>query len=313
MAPVVYVVIPVQDRIDFLGAALASVREQTVTDLEVIVVDSGSTQDVGSFVRHIQRSDSRFRFIRSDVRLGSADARNLGLQEVRAPYIAHLDSDDIMRANRLSLQLAVMAATDVECVAGCMLGMNVAGLRPTPGAQLGSPDKGTPLSDLQVRWWFPFVMPSMSSTLMMRTSTLRDVGGFATDHSTCDDYPTMERMLDRGKVVRIGEFVTCYRHHDRQISTSRNIEQQVQLSLLRQRIMASRVGFDVPLGTVMALTLAGVPESTREKYRASACSLLDALFDKFLLDHQPTDAELEWIIKDHAERRGKLLKEPAQS
>ena len=206
-----------------------------------------------------------------------------------------------------------MATSDVECVAGCMLVMNGAGLRPSRSVQSGSPEKGRPLSDLQVRWRFPFVMPSLSSTLMMRTRTFRNIGGFATDHSKCDDYPTMARILDHGKVVRIADFVTVYRRHDRQISTLHNIEQQVQLSLLRQRIMETRLGFDVPLGTVMALTLAGLAESSLEKYRAPARSLLDALLDRFLSDHQPSDAEREWITKDHAERRGKLLEEPAQS
>ena len=307
--PLVSVIIPVQDRIDFLGAALASVRNQTVHDLEVIIVDAGSTQDVGGFVRHIQRTDSRFRFVRSDARLSAAEARNLGLQQVRAPYVAHHDSDDIMQPMRLHQQLSAFDAPDLECVAGCMLGMSAAGLRLSTMASQGTTDAATAMTDLEVRWRFPFLMPSMTSTLMMRTQTLRDMGGFSTNYTTCDDYVTMATLLDRGRVVRIGEYVTKYRQHDRQISTSRNIEQQVQLSLLRQRIIASRVSAKVALGPVMTLTLPNLPESTTHRYHCEALSLLDALLESFLDEHQPREQDQKWILHDYRQRRHALMQQ----
>jgi len=165
------------------------------------------------------------------------------------------------------------------------------------------------MSDLQIRWRFPFLMPGTSSTLTMRTDALREIGGFMTDHATCDDYTTMAQILDRGKVVRIAEFVTAYRHHDHQISRSRSLEQQVQLSLLRQRIIGSRVGSDVQLGPVMSLTLAGLPAATHERYRLEALSLLDRLLERFLSDNAPLGQDKEWILMDHAGRRDRLLGE----
>ncbi len=307
--PAVSVIIPVQDRIEYLGAALASVRNQTFTDIEVIVVDAGSLQDVSGFVNQIQLLDRRFRLLRSDQRIGSAEARNLGLQEARAAFVAHHDSDDVMLSDRLATQLKAFSEADINCVAGCMLGINADGLRVTSDNPRRRHDIGIPMSDPMIRWRFPFQMPGLSSSLIMRTQAIRDIGGFVTDHPTCDDYATMSLLIERGKVIRIAEFVTEYRNHGHQISQSRSAEQQVQLSLLRQRIIASRIGSEVPLGPVMALALPGLPAATRDRYRHEAVSLLDLLLERFLAAHAPLGRDREWILHDYAARREQLVTE----
>ena len=102
--PIVSVIIPTYNRARMLGEAIESVRAQAVHDVEIIVVDSHSTDGTADVIRragpgivHLQQE-----------RLGVAAARNLGIQHASAPYIALLDSDDRWLPGKLERQLAFL-------------------------------------------------------------------------------------------------------------------------------------------------------------------------------------------------------------
>ena len=115
MTPRVAVVIPVWDAyVGFLGEALASVRDQAV-EAEVIVVDNASTEPVAAA--------EGARVVRSDARLSTGAARNLGLESVTAPLVVFLDADDLMRPGALT----TMAASSIKKIAVVVRFGNVAG------------------------------------------------------------------------------------------------------------------------------------------------------------------------------------------
>jgi len=89
--PLFSVVIPVYNRAGVLGIALTSVRAQSCSDFEVIVVDDGSSDDPARVVAEID--DPRIRIVHQENR-GASVARNLGIDLARGRYVAFLDSDD---------------------------------------------------------------------------------------------------------------------------------------------------------------------------------------------------------------------------
>lgn len=97
--PLFSVVIPTHNRPDELVEAVDSVLAQTVQDIEIIVVDDGSTVPVGSF------DDPRVRVVRRDRPGGPAVARNEGVALAHGRYLAFLDDDDWYRADRLQVAL----------------------------------------------------------------------------------------------------------------------------------------------------------------------------------------------------------------
>ena len=89
--PAISVVIPLYNKVKYIRRALDSVLNQTSADLEVIVVDDGSTDGGGHVV--LRQHDGRVRLIRQGNK-GVSVARNRGVSEARADLIAFLDADD---------------------------------------------------------------------------------------------------------------------------------------------------------------------------------------------------------------------------
>lgn len=106
--PLVSVVIPTRDRPALLARAIASVQAQTVSDLEVIVVDDGSTTDVSTVAP--AAGDLRLRYRRHPAPRGAAAARNTGLAAARGAFVAFLDDDDVWLPEKIERQLACFAA-----------------------------------------------------------------------------------------------------------------------------------------------------------------------------------------------------------
>lgn len=91
--PVLSVIIPVYNTGTFLPRCLDSVLHQTLTDLEVLCVDSNSTDNSLEILRRYARQDSRVRVLQQPVQ-GQSAARNMGLDYATGQYIGFVDSDD---------------------------------------------------------------------------------------------------------------------------------------------------------------------------------------------------------------------------
>jgi glycosyltransferase involved in cell wall biosynthesis len=104
----VSVILPTFNRTRSLAAAMMSVLTQSYEDLELIVVDDGSVEDVESLVRGI--GDARVKYIRRNRNGGAAAARNTGLGCATGNYIAFQDSDDLWLPGKLSRQLELFSS-----------------------------------------------------------------------------------------------------------------------------------------------------------------------------------------------------------
>jgi len=103
--PHVSVILPTYNRSSTLREAMESVLEQTYEDLELIVVDDGSTDDTMDVVQSVR--DPRVRYIRLAENRGVSHARNVGLAHARGVWVAFQDSDDLWRPAKLEHQMDV--------------------------------------------------------------------------------------------------------------------------------------------------------------------------------------------------------------
>lgn len=105
--PSVSVIIPTFNRGRFIGGAVRSVLAQTYGDLEVVVVDDGSTDDTRAVIESI--ADPRLRYIHQGNQ-GRSHARNVALGVARGRYITFLDSDDLYLPGKVEIQVRYLEA-----------------------------------------------------------------------------------------------------------------------------------------------------------------------------------------------------------
>lgn len=120
--PLVSVIVPAHNAASHLADALESLRTQTLSDIEVLVIDDGSTDATGSIAQSYAARDSRFRVFRHDPASGRPGcARNIGLDAARGTHIALLDADDVCVPTRLELSLNAVRATGASVAFGDFL------------------------------------------------------------------------------------------------------------------------------------------------------------------------------------------------
>jgi len=105
LSPRLSVVVPNFNTAPFVIEAIESILRQTIVDLEVIVVDDGSTDD--SIDRIVALNDHRITLV-AQANRGLAGARNTGIILARAPLIGFCDSDDVWYENKAEMQIAVL-------------------------------------------------------------------------------------------------------------------------------------------------------------------------------------------------------------
>src|SRR3954470_16999186 len=103
MKPRVSVVMATYNYAHYLPGALDSALAQTAGDLEVIVVDDGSTDNTPDVVGPYL-ADARVRYVRT-ANQGQPAAENVGIRLSRAPFVAFLDADDLWLPHKLEKQL----------------------------------------------------------------------------------------------------------------------------------------------------------------------------------------------------------------
>ena len=108
-APLVSVIMTTYNRAAMLPRAIESILNQTMSDLEFIVVDDGSTDDTMSVLAKYQRQDSRIVLLQQS-NSGLSAARNLGIQRACGKYITLLDDDDYCRPDRVKVQTDFLEA-----------------------------------------------------------------------------------------------------------------------------------------------------------------------------------------------------------
>lgn len=117
--PLLSIVIPTRDRHHLLPRAVKSALEQTLEDLEVIVVDDASAQPV-QLPEHPQ-----LRVIRLSASRGGAGARNVGTEAARGQWIAYLDDDDRLLPHMATVSLEALNQTALPAPLGVISGIDV--------------------------------------------------------------------------------------------------------------------------------------------------------------------------------------------
>ena len=102
----VSVIIPTYNRGKLIANSIKSILNQTYKNLEIIIVDDGSTDNTKEEVSKLK--NEKIRYIKLEKNTGASNARNVGIKNSNSRYISFQDSDDIMYPNKLEIQIKNM-------------------------------------------------------------------------------------------------------------------------------------------------------------------------------------------------------------
>ena len=117
MNPLISVIVPVYNAERYLADCLESLIRQTHRELEILVIDDGSTDGSAALCERFAGQDGRIRLLRKE-NSGVSSARNLGLDEAQGEYVAFVDADDWILPEMLETQLIQLTREGGDMILG---------------------------------------------------------------------------------------------------------------------------------------------------------------------------------------------------
>ncbi len=209
-APLVSVVIPCYNAASTIERTLASVRAQTHGNLEILVVDDGSTDATADIVEALVEADGRIRLFRQP-NAGVAAARNRAMEEAEGAYLAPIDADDTWLPDKIALQVARMEELGPACglVYGWWIGID--GRDRIAGAAFPWGLEGAVAEALT---YINFI--GNASVPLFRREAIEAVGGYdpsfrTRDGEGCEDWDLCLRVAERYRVGLARAYLAAYR------------------------------------------------------------------------------------------------------
>ncbi len=208
MNPLVSVIIPTYNRLEFLKEAIASVQRQTYAPLEIIVVDDGSNDKTEEKIPYLFPSIT---FLRQSHQ-GVSAARNKGIKQAKGSYIAFLDSDDLWLPRKLEEEMNILQANPSLSI--CY----------TDEIWIRRGVRVNPMKKHQKHggWIYPYCLPLCiisPSSVILRREVFDRVGLFDESLPACEDYDLWLRVTARYPVHFIEKHLIVKRGgHEDQLS-----------------------------------------------------------------------------------------------
>ena len=240
-APRVSVLIGCWNNADTLPRAIDSILSQTLSDLEVIVVDDGSTDSTPEIVRGL--TDSRLRYLQLD-HMGISKSLNRGIAEAVSPVVAVQDADDWSLLTRLERELAVLDAWPQVAVVGCrMREVGPAGeeLRPRTAFRAGNVNRALMRFN-----------PIPNSCVAFRREAALAVGGYDRRYRYAMDHDLWLRMAEHHEVFALDEVLAVRRMGESNVAARREraqLRETLEIrgaALRRRRSLAGASGLLLP-------------------------------------------------------------------
>lgn len=205
--PLVSVVIPVYNANGFLSGAIESIQNQTYKNLEIIIVDDGSTDETPKILKSLAKKDKRIKILTNKKNLNIATSLNKGIKVAKGKYIARMDADDISLPGRLEKQIKyLLTHPNIVILGGQCKTIDVNDK--TIGHKL------FPVTDKNIRDALYYENPIQHPTVIFNRNLIpKNFAWYNTNLPPAEDYDLFFRLAKFGKLHNLNSFVLKYRQY----------------------------------------------------------------------------------------------------
>jgi len=230
------VILPVHNGMPYLPEAVESILTQTLTNFTFIIVNDGSTDATGDYLRSL--SDPRIVII-DQSKQGLGASLNTGLAQCNSEYVARMDADDVSCPNRFQEQVDYLDKHPRVVILGTQIAFLVASARQRA---FPVPTDHTHIAEDLKRGIASLCHPS----LMFRTDVARAAGGYPLE-SYGEDFDFFLRMCEQGLAGNLDDVLFHYRLHDAQLSLAKTRQLISRYRYLAHCVTCRRMGKPEPV------------------------------------------------------------------
>jgi len=268
----VSVVMPAYNCERYVLESASSILRQTISDLELIVVDDCSTDRTADMLAGL--CDPRLKVLRAARHQGQTACINLGLAAARGVYVARQDADDIATPSRLKMQARFLDEHPGTMMVGSSgWTVDASGGAPRPMRRQTNP--------LAIRWGLLFGT-ALTNLMWRRDWVARNVGQFSLQMSYAEDYDFVARVASVSHVANLPARLMMYRRHPDAIGVAHREGEDAAAQRVCLRQLSSLMGTEPasPIAWIRAIGLSA-PESVPAREMPGVMAAFGAVHDCF--------------------------------
>jgi glycosyltransferase involved in cell wall biosynthesis len=244
----VSVYMPTKNRALLLQRAAASVLNQSHRELELLIVDDGSTDETPAVLQRLAAQDPRVKVFRNDVSRGAPRSRNIAIAAAQGQWLTGIDDDDEFLPERISALLAYWQLLEATNTPFC--GLYTQDIYDDGVTQIPSTKRGS------VTWGDLFEFNLVGNQIFTLTSRIREVGAFDPDMPVWQDLDLFVRLLKRFGGARLLD-APLYKLsvEDRPDRISKSKKERIVLAF--ERLAAKHPEIDDPTRQLLYLQIFG--------------------------------------------------------
>ena len=223
----VSVIMPCYNGERYLEESIQCVLNQSYKDIELIIVDDGSTDNSKNIIKTYGERIKLF----EQTNKGPYPARNLGIQHSTGEFIAFLDADDYWTPDFIEKLYQALKPGNAA-LAYC--GWQNVGIPGKTSEPYIPPDYET---EDKLYAFLRSAAPWPIHAALVRASVLKEAGGFDEDFHTCMDYDLWLRIGAKQPIIRVSEVMAFYRHHEQGQITSTQWRQAYNTWMVKKKFI----------------------------------------------------------------------------
>lgn len=222
------VLLPVFNAEKDINVAIQSILNQSYKDLELLIIDDGSTDNSYQICMNISEQDNRVKVFRNHNNLGLTKSLNLLINESNGKYLARQDADDWSEETRFEKQLKFMNDENIDVVYARSVRNDTQNIFPRLSYYL-------PLNFV-----LRFKNPLIHGTMLAKKNIIEKVGGYDEKFIYSQDYKLAFDLINLGFKLRIMKNVLYKSNFINNISTTKKKEQEYYANCVRKGIIPNQ-------------------------------------------------------------------------